>query len=170
MRIKTITTVAIGFAANACQIPVDVSPDERAYQPPQSPTNTRAIVGFPMAKVNRTGRNASGTYDGVLTVGDSVTLFLLRDSLPDQPVSNLKDTARTVVWSVDAWTWGPTFSPDSSIATIRPRLDGGATLIIQKSTSAVALRARIGNEQTWISGLFSCEAGECLPVQLVVPR
>ena len=109
------------------------------------------ILGFPTASVDLVSGpiNGSGSR-GVMHVGDTVTLHLVRDSIGE--VLTASDTIRAVTWSMS----------DQSAASLVP-VSGGAALLIGKAPGRVGLVIANGLTVMYSCGPISGSRG-CAPV------
>ncbi len=114
------------------------------------PEHAYSVLGFPDARVDRTGTTPDGGYRGRLAVGDSFTLHLVngpRDSL----ASSLRDTIRFVEWEVT----------DSVAASITSG-PGGAGVFRAKAPGAVRIAAN-----RMFPALWACRGKGCSRVSEV---
>ena len=165
--------IALLFTISACENPFDIPiaiPSGEAPFQPQFPVNTAALVGFPRAKVDFSKMNAfDSTYDTTLAPGDSIKLWLVYADFPYAKIAQMKDTLRSVTWRFSPYTWGPSFGPDSSIATLRADRDGSIVISIHKPSYSLSLTATTAGKHFSLLSAYSCDQSGCVQVMLTVP-
>ena len=81
------------------------------------PATVSFITGFPLRNVDQTTAMPFGGYRGVLHVGDTVSLYLVRGEHVE--TYQAADTVRNVQWAIDSGT----------AAQLTTQSDGGARLV-----------------------------------------
>jgi hypothetical protein len=151
--------------SSGCEIPIDVIPDQQSFNP-QFPTTTTAIVGFPRENVDLNLRYGD-SYVGELSVGDSVSLYLLTGDKPDMGVIDLRDTVRVAAWFPETWRLvgglGGSHYGESGIATMQLRDSTGRAVLTALKPGLVYIRAI-----NVITQVYSCTPVNCVPVIIVI--
>lgn len=158
----------LGFLAvcSACEIPVGITSGESKFEP-QYPTKRLAFVGFPADKADCSKRDYEGACDTFLQPGDSLRLYIIWADHWVESVDEMRDTLRSATVRMDPYTWGPSFGPDSSLATLTRGTDGALLIHIHKPSYRLTLRVN-GNSAP--SSAWTCHSSKCDQVNLTVPQ